>query len=147
MRIGLYAERGRSDVVAARRLIAAKGFPPTDDGIRAARQALLALPEEHPAHPVVWSPDFTSVTGCRDLLFHVREHRTTLPRLGRELDEVGLELLGFQHANPSVPALYRERWPDDPRQVDLGRWDALEAERPRIFSGMYLFWARPLLRP
>ncbi len=146
MRIGLYAERGRSDVVAARRLIAARGFPTTDQGIRAARQALLELPDDHPAHPVVWSPDFTSVTGCRDLVFHVREHRYTLPRLQRELDALDLELLGFQHANPAVPALYRERWPDDRRQVDLERWEQLEAEHPRIFSGMYVFWTRPRRR-
>jgi hypothetical protein len=76
-------------------------------------------------------------------VFHVREHRYTLPRLAHELDVLGLDLLGFQHANPAVPALYRDRWPHDVRQIDLDRWEQLETEHPRIFSGMYVFWCRP----
>jgi hypothetical protein len=144
MRIGLYSERGRSDVRAARTLVAEHGLPPTPDGIRAARSLLLALPEDHPARPIVWSPDFYSVSGCRDLVFHVREQSYTPARLRTELDALGLELLGFQHARSQVAARYRERWPEDVAQVDLERWDQLELEYPRAFSGMYVLWARAL---
>jgi SAM-dependent methyltransferase len=142
MRIGLYSERGRADVVAARALVAEHGLAPTPDGLRAARQLFLGLPDDHPARPVVWSPDFYSLSGLRDLVFHVREHRYTLPRLGAELDALGLELLGFQHALPQVAGWYRSRWPEDERQVDLGRWEEVEEEHPRAFSGMYVFWCR-----
>jgi len=131
MRIGLYSERGRSDVVAARALVAREGWPATPDGIRAARRAILALPDDHPARPLVWSPDFYSTTGARDLVFHVREHRYTPARLRAELDALGLELLGFQHALPQVAAL-----------VEREGWETVENEHPRAFSGMYVLWAR-----
>jgi hypothetical protein len=89
----------------------------------------------------VWSPDFYSRSGCRDLVFHVREHRTTPLRLRDDLAALDLELVGFQHALAQVPAAYRERWPDDEPQVDLERWDQVEGDLPRAFAGMYVFWA------
>lgn len=144
MRIGLYSERGRADVVAARALVASQGFEPTAEGLRAARQAFLALPDDHPARPIVWSPDFYSLSGFRDLVFHVREHRYTPARLRAELEALGLELVAFQHALPQVPGWYRSRWPDDERQIDLERWDEVERDHPRAFSGMYVVWCRPL---
>lgn len=143
MRIGLYAERGRADVVAARALVAAWGLGDTPDDLRAARQRFLALPPDHPARPVVHSPDFPSLSGLRDLVFHPCEHRYTLPRLAAELEALGLRFAGFQHTLPEAALRYRERWPDDPRQADLTRWETLEADQPHLFRGMYVFWCAP----
>lgn len=142
VRLGLYAERARQDVVAARAFVAERGFADTADGIRAARAALRALPSDHPAWPVTRSVDFASVSGCRDLVFHVREHRVTLPELGAGLAVNGLTAVGFQHAVPGPEPRYAARWPDDPAQAELARWDALEREHPRLFAGMYVVWAR-----
>lgn len=142
MRIGLYSERGRSEVVAARALIAERGYRADVEGVRAARRALLALPPEHPAWPVRWSPDFYSVSGTRDLLFHPCEHRTSPAALSRLLDVLDLELLGFQHALPEAARWYRELRPDDVAQADLLAWEKLEDEHPRLFSGMLVFWCR-----
>lgn len=141
MRVGLYAERGRSDIVAGRELCA--DLTPDPAGLRRARARILALPEDHPARPVVWSPDFWSLSGVRDLLFHPCEHRFTLPGLAALLESLDLSFIGFQHALLRVPALYQARWPDDPAMADLSRWEELEAEFPRLFSGMYVFWCRP----
>ncbi len=141
MRLGLYSERGRQDVVAARRLVAAWGTPPTDEGLREARRWLLALEEGHPARMVVRSPDFPSSTGLRDLVFHPMEHRFTPLQLRELLDGAGLRFLGFQHNRPEVAGWYRELWPDDGEQRDLARWDAVEEAHPRAFSGMFVFWA------
>ena len=111
-------------------------------GLRRARRAFLALDEDHPARSIVWSPDFYSLSGFRDLVFHVQEHRFTLPQLGASLDALGLELLGFQHPHPMAVAWYREKWPDDVARTDLGRWAIVEKEHPEVFAGMYQFWAR-----
>ncbi len=143
MQIGLYSERGRAEVVAARELIAERGWASTPEGLREARRALLALPEDHPARPVVWSPDFYSLSGLRDLLFHVCERRFSPRSLGDLLDRLDLELLGFQHARPEHGRLYRERFTQDPAATDLGNWEKLEDEHPRLFSGMLVFWCRP----
>jgi len=34
-----------------------------------------------PRRPVWESPDFFNMSGCRDLCFHVQEHRLTIPQL------------------------------------------------------------------
>ncbi|MCA9491675.1 MAG: methyltransferase domain-containing protein [Myxococcales bacterium] len=141
LRFGFYSELGRADVVAARAFVAEHGFPATTEGIRAARAALLRLPGNHPARPVVYSADFASISGCRDLIFHVREHRFTTDRLAAALDDAGLRFVGFQHVDPAVPARYAERWPDDAGRADLARWGELERDHPRAFSGMYVGWA------
>lgn len=140
IQLGLYSALGRRDVEAARALLAPTELDASPDGIRAARALLARLPEDHPARPVIWSPDFTSLSGCRDLLFHVCEHRFSARQIQDLLAEHGLVFVGFQHARPEVATLFQERFPEDPDQTDLGRWDALEHEHPRIFSGMYVFW-------
>ncbi|MES2638028.1 MAG: tetratricopeptide repeat protein [Myxococcota bacterium] len=151
LRLGLYSERGRSDVVAARALATEHGWLPTEDGLRAARRALLALDRDHPAAGVTNSVDFYSQSGLRDLVFHPCEHRYTPAQVGALLDTLGLTVVALQHARPEALRLYRARWPDedgrssrqlDARQLDLLKWDALEADHPRIFAGMIHVWAR-----
>jgi len=142
MRIGLYSERGRADVIAARALATEHGWTGEPDSIRAARQHILALPADHPAAGLRHSHDFYSLSGARDLFLHVQEHRYTPLQLAEALDELGLEFLGFLHGQRSVVDRYQERFPDDPSMTSLSNWDALEADHPRIFSGMFQFWCR-----
>src|SRR5690349_19635221 len=81
MRIGLYSERGRRHVTHAREFIAARGFEATPDGIRRAREAILAAKDDALLASVTRNEDFYSLSGCRDLLFHVQELRFTLPQI------------------------------------------------------------------
>ena len=141
MNIALYSEAGRAAVVAARRLIAERGFQPTPVGMRAARAVILGLPEDSPERGVLESVDFWSMSGCRDLLFHAMEHRYTPARIGAELRELGLEFLGFETSG-AVRRAYVERFPDDPERLDLANWSTFEEERPATFAAMYQFWVR-----
>lgn len=143
LRLGLYSERGRQDVVAARARLREWGLQPTAAGLVEARRRLLALPKDHPARLVVFSPDFPSSTGLRDLVFHPMEHRFTPVQLQGMLHRLGLRFLGFQHARPEPARWYAARWPDDTDQRDLARWDEVEAAHPRAFSGMFVFWCAP----
>jgi SAM-dependent methyltransferase/tetratricopeptide (TPR) repeat protein len=131
LRLGVYSERGRAEVVAARALVAGE----TDD--RAVRRRILALPEDHPARGVVKSVDFYSCSGCRDLVMHVCEHRYTPLTLKAMLDAAGLRVVGLQHPRPEPQRLFRERYADE---TDLAAWEELEKEHPRIFSGMIQVW-------
>ncbi|MFZ5481755.1 MAG: methyltransferase domain-containing protein [Myxococcota bacterium] len=140
LRLGVYSERGRAEVVAARAVVAGIA------DIRAVRAAILALPEDHPARPVVRSVDFYSRSGCRDLVQHVREHRYTPLEVRTLVGSAGLRVVGLQHARPEPARLYRARWPDDVAQADLARWDEIEREHPRIFAGMIQVWLTPLHR-
>ncbi|MBI2959252.1 MAG: tetratricopeptide repeat protein [Betaproteobacteria bacterium] len=142
MKIGLYSEAARAGVVAARRLIAERGFAPDLAGIRAARAAILELPGASPARALAASPDFHSASGCRDLLFHVQEHRFTLPAIAAMIGELKLEFLGFEFENAVVLADYRREHPADAGANSLAGWAAYEERHPDTFAGMYQFWVR-----
>jgi len=138
MQVGLYSEIARGDIVAARAFIGERGYAADADGIRAAREALLAAPR---FSAVTALRDFYGLHECRDLLFHVEEHRFTLPELRTILEALGVELAGLL-APAAVRRAYAARFPADRTQVDLAQWDAFEREFPATFAGMYLFWVR-----
>lgn len=142
MRISLYSERGRAGIDQGRALIAENAFSATADGIRAARQVIRALPTDTPARKIAMSADFFSLSGCRDMFFHVHEDRFTLPRISRALRDLDLEFLGFELPDPRIRQAYFQRFQDDPTARDLDNWDCLEAEMPSLFAAMYQFWCR-----
>jgi 2-polyprenyl-3-methyl-5-hydroxy-6-metoxy-1,4-benzoquinol methylase len=140
MRIGLYSEAGRRQVVRARELIAARGFAPDADGIRAARAELRKDPQ---LAQLARNEDFYSMSGCRDLVFHVHEHRFTLPQIESLIARLGLQFLGFELADSGATLQrYRKRFPKDSTLVDLASWNLLEQEFPDTFSRMYQFWVK-----
>jgi Flp pilus assembly protein TadD/SAM-dependent methyltransferase len=141
MKLALYSERARQGVVAARELIARHGLGADLEGVRAARQLVLAEPEGSPARAITLGRDFYSASGARDLAMHVQEHRFTTGQLGELLGALGLELLGFEFSDPGVPAAYRQRFPDDAAATSLANWERFEDEHPEVFAGMYQFWA------
>lgn len=136
MRIGLYSELARRDVVAARAMIAERGFRATPEDIRRFRSDLTGL-----GPGVVKSLDFFSLSDCRDLLWHVQERRLTIPQIRAFLDANGLKFIGFELDARSARA-YRARYPEDRSMADLGRWHTFETERPETFARMYQFWVQ-----
>jgi SAM-dependent methyltransferase len=138
MQVGLYSEAARRDIVRARAFIAERGFAPTPQGIRVAREALRAAPG---FEKVTALRDFHGMNECRDLLFHVQEHRYSLPRIARMVADLGLEWIGLA-VDPPTRRRHAERHPDDPWGSDPAAWDAFEQEFPETFAGMYLFWVR-----
>ena len=138
MLVGLYSETARRGITAAQAEVRALGLPPTPRGIRAARAHLAGLPSGHPARDCLLLRDFSYLSGCRDLLFHVREQHFTLPRIAAVLDELGLTFLAFQ-IEGRVRHLYGTLF--GPR-ADLVCWDTLERLYPETFMGMYQFWCR-----
>jgi len=141
MNVGLYSERAREDVVAAQRFVAEKGFQPTAEDIRRAREEFERLPAESPMRNVMLLADFYSLSEFRDLLFHVQEHRMNLPQIARFLADNDLQFLGFDQA-PHIRQRYREQFPNDQAMTDLAHWDEFEAKNPRAFIGMYQFWVQ-----
>jgi Tfp pilus assembly protein PilF/SAM-dependent methyltransferase len=139
MYIGLYSERARRDVVAARRLIAGQGLQPHPDDMRRCRQMMLDADDDTPLRRLSRSPDFGSLSGCRDLLFHVQEHWFSLPEIKAFLAANQLRFLGFD-LDPGIAHRYQSRFPDDPLMTDLDCWDQFEVEHPELFAGMYSLW-------
>ncbi len=142
MKVGLYSRLGRQPIEAARRFVAERGFAATAEGIRAARQAIRALAADDPIRKVADELDFASISGCRDLLFHVQERSFTLPEIDAALGALGLRFLGFELADEGARAAYAKLFPEDRERTDLERWRAVEEARPATFRTMYQFWCR-----
>nr|WP_175428943.1 class I SAM-dependent methyltransferase [Azospirillum argentinense] len=142
MKIGLYSETARGDVVAARAFADQQGIEATPNGIRALRQAITALPEENAIKKVTTFSDFYAMSDCRDLLFHVLEHRYSLPDIAANLRALHLKFIGFEGLNENAVAAYRKRFPKDRLGIDLDTWHRFEVENPDTFRGMYNFWCQ-----
>jgi SAM-dependent methyltransferase len=143
MKLGFYSEIARRQVVRIRRWIADQGHAATLDGIRACRQHLMTLELDSNA-PVSFgtatqSSDFFATSTCRDLLFHVQEHRTSLTAIAAFLQDNGLVFLGFE-TEPHVVTAYKARFPNDQAATDLAQWQVFENENPDVFFNMYQFW-------
>lgn len=141
LKLGLYSERARQVVVAARDRIAHEKVPSTTEAIHAFRGRLIAEGVAGPLAPLLVEPDFFSVSTCRDLLFHVQEHRYTPARLAEEIEKNGLRFLGFELNDPALVQMYRERFPDDPALTKLGNWARFEDAVPDALTG-YEFWCQ-----
>jgi len=76
----------------------------------------------------------------RDLIFHVQEHRFTLPQIKKCLDELGLKFCGFE--NKDAISNFRELHGEEADFYDLALWHQYEESNPRAFIGMYQFWCQ-----
>jgi tetratricopeptide (TPR) repeat protein/2-polyprenyl-3-methyl-5-hydroxy-6-metoxy-1,4-benzoquinol methylase len=137
MRLGFYSELARRQVVKARDFIATRGYASTPEDIRRFRRDVTAQGGE-----LQWlssTSDFSSTSACRDLLFHVQEHRLTLGQIESFLTEFGLHFVGFE-LDQRVVYQYHARFPDDSSGTNLRDWARFETENPDTFFGMYQFW-------
>jgi tetratricopeptide (TPR) repeat protein/SAM-dependent methyltransferase len=142
MRIGLYSAAARADVVIARQRIADLGLEPKAHDIRAFRRRVLCGDEIERLPRLALSQDMFDLNGCRDLLFHTKEHRYTLEQIREMLAALGLEFLGFDFSSPELPRSYMTANPGDPAMIDLAAWARYERAHSDTFAGMYVFWCR-----
>ena len=69
---------------------------------------------------------------ARDLLFHVQEHRFTLPKIKVCLSELGLKFCGFDVMN--IVQDYKLKNPIKEDLYDLDKWNIYEKSHPTIFA-------------
>jgi tetratricopeptide (TPR) repeat protein/SAM-dependent methyltransferase len=136
MYLGLYSALGRKHIVNVRSLIAERGYRSSPDDIRRFREQLVADAERSDIGRLWQSPDFYNMSGCRDLCFHVQEHRLTIPQIKTFLDDNGLTFIGFV-VDPRSQNEVESRFPNED---ELDRWHRYETGHPNMFSGQYHFW-------
>lgn len=141
MSIGLYSEVARRNIVAAQKYLAAQGYRATEEDMRRGRQDIMALDSGSPVKQVTNAGDFFTMSSCRDMLFHVQEHRFALPQIKDFLAENGLVFLGFALDEGALKR-YAERFSDDPARTNLDHWHQFEQENPDTFISMYQFWVQ-----
>jgi 2-polyprenyl-3-methyl-5-hydroxy-6-metoxy-1,4-benzoquinol methylase len=137
MQVGLYSELARPNVVAARALIAERGYRPTAEDIRRCREDIIAASDPLLRSVAQWE-DFYTTNECRDLLFHVQEHRITLRKIKAFLAANDLQFAGF-HLDGAALHRFAARFPERAHLTDLDCWDAFETEAPATFASMYQF--------
>ncbi len=141
MRLGFYSELARKNIVDARNFIAQRGYSPGADPIRQCRQDIMSDALRHQFQGVLSFRDFFGMSECRDLLFHVQEHRYTVVQIKDALAQLGLRFIGFS-LDASVSNQYHSAFPDDTSQTNLDNWHQFETMNPETFAGMYQFWVQ-----
>lgn len=137
MRVGLYSDTARRDVVRGREFIAARNYGSTKEEIRRCRQDLV----ENGFSEILGWDDFFSTSACRDLLFHVQESRMRLDAIDDFLNDNGLRFLGFE-TDKQILNAYGRRFPNDRAATNLRNWQMFEEENSDIFRNMYQFWVQ-----
>jgi SAM-dependent methyltransferase len=141
MRVGLYSEAARRSIVAARALIAERGFRARAEDIRAFRQMLIRARDEPRWETIISTVDFYSMSGCRDMLFNVMEHRFTIPEIAAFLSENGLSFLGFE-LDAKIIETFQQQYPGVEALFNLAYWHRFEEANPQTFRNMYQFSIR-----
>jgi hypothetical protein len=78
------------------------------------------------------------MSGCRDLFFHVMEHRFSIPQIAAFLHENRLKFFGFE-LDPETIAMFRMQHPAPAALTNLDYWHAFEQAHPDTFRRMYVF--------
>jgi SAM-dependent methyltransferase len=141
MQVGLYSELARKHIVAARTLIGERGYRPIPDDIRRCREEIMAADDGSPLKSLTLIDDFFATSECRDLIFHVQEHRITLPEIKSFLAANDMQFAGFTIDAPTRHR-FSTRFSDPAAMADLDCWHTFEAEAPGTFVGMYQFGVR-----
>ncbi len=141
IKIGLYSELARQHIARVRKEIALLRVGTSKADIREFRRSLAESDDEN--HQLLTkSADFFSLSSLRDLIFHVQEHRFTLPQVENCLDELGLKFCGFE--NRDVISNFREFRAKESDIYQLALWHQFEESNPHAFAGMYQFWCQKL---
>ena len=139
MIIGLYSELARQHTSLTRTEIINQGISVDVSGIKSFRDRLINSTQEH-HKKILSSSDFYSMSTLRDLLFHVQEHRFTIPMICECLDDLGLAFCGFE--NQFIVRKYESEFGGGEALYDLSEWTRFEERYPDIFGGMYQFWCQ-----
>ena len=84
--------------------------------------------------------DFYSLSTLKDLLFHVQEHRFTIPLIKDHLYRLRLKFCGFESSK--ILSHFKQTNKNKKDLYDLDKWQVYEEANPRAFAGMYQFWCQ-----
>ena len=141
MKIGLYSELARQHIVEIRQEISKTGIGSSDAAMKSFRKTMMTSGQKH-HKKILNSPDFYSLSNFKDLLFHVQEHRFTIPQIKDCLSGLELKFCGFESSKIVSHFKLSNIGVDDP--YDLDKWHAYEELNPGAFAGMYQFWCQKI---
>ena len=140
IKIGLYSRIARQHITTIRKEIDKQDR--TDDAFIKSFRELVIQSEDPNRRVLINSPDFFSMGGIKDLLFHVQEKQFNLLEIKTFLDDLGLVFCGFELNSNSFGGQFFTDTNQNPS--DLEEWHQIELDNPRIFSRMYQFWCQKI---
>ena len=141
MKIGLYSELARQHIVEIRQEISKAGIGSSDAAMKSFRKTVMKSDQNHHKR-ILNISDFYSLSELKDLLFHVQEHRFTIPKIQNCLSQLGLEFCGFVSSEIILQFKLTNTGAGDPYELD--KWQAYEEVNPSVFMGMYQFWCQKI---
>ena len=144
MKLGLYSQYARQEILEARKLIKGKDIQPNIDEIRSFRNNVLNGDLKKLHEITNWS-DFYSTSMCRDLCFHSQERCYSLIEIKNMIAVANLEFLGFT-LSKEMQDKYQLNQEGIESFKNLQRWDKFEAKYPNSFREMYQFWTRKSIK-
>ena len=144
LRLGLYSETARRHIIKGREFIKKKNYKNTNKDIKICRQDIINEKIDPLIQKLPISSDFYSTSAARDLLFHVQEHRFTIPQISKILKDLNFEFLGFFLSDSLVKKEFSTLFPEDKNNISLDNWHQFEINNPDTFIRMYQFWIRKL---
>ena len=78
LKLGLYSELARKDVLKVRDFIKKEGFNSSLEDIRNLREIIKSKTDDIFYKKISFNYDFYSTSNLRDLVFHVKEHRYSI---------------------------------------------------------------------
>ena len=144
MRVGLYSEAARQHIIVGRSRISEVGYTTSPEDIRQCRQDFIAMADDGNAAmtKICNGQDFFSLSTCRNSLFHVQEHRFTIPQIVDALDNLSLKFLGFELKDQNPRKRFKEIYPKKNDLTSLVLWHKYEQQHPNTFNSMYQFWCQ-----
>ena len=144
MRLGLYSDHARANIVSLRNFIDKSNLKNTNEDIKACREMIINNKTNTPITDIILNRDFYSMSNVRDLLFHTQEHRYTVPDIIKILESQNLQFLGFVFSNQLIKKRYSKIFPNDKLQTNLRSWNEFEMKYPDTFISMYQFWVKKI---
>jgi len=141
MKIGLYSELARQDIVEIRKEISKAGFGSSDVEMKSFRLNMMNSEKNH-YKKILNSNDFYSLSEFKDLLFHVQEHRFTIPQIKECLFNLGLKFCGFESGK--LISKFKLTNVNKQDSYNLDKWHVFEEANSRAFVGMYQFWCQKI---
>ncbi|MFY9180182.1 MAG: methyltransferase domain-containing protein [Venatoribacter sp.] len=138
IKIALYSKTARQQITQMRQLLG-DNRPRDAASIRLMREVILQKEIPGDWSKIYGSPDFYSMSGCRDLVFHEQEHVFDVLELPLFLAEAGLTFIGMivPPAGQELVRLIGKQ----AHEVTINEWHVLEQANPDLFAGMYQFYA------
>ena len=135
--ISLYSDIARQHIAFCQQWVKEQRYASTTKGMRQFRQDIMKMDDNNPLKKMVYISDFYTASECRDLIFHVQEHRFNCLTLKEMIESLDLSLLHFGVRMLGVRRKYCEQYPDDPLAINLENWHQFETQNPQSFLQMY----------